>query len=84
MNYKIDVVGYTWEGHKASYSKMFEEKLAPEELKFAFGDFQEISDFRITSVETVSRTEGNKYITTKTEEVITPFKNSDYELGFMY
>ena len=83
MKYIIDVIGITWEGRNASYSKTFMEQIAPEKIKSEFGDFQEITDYRVTATEITYHVEGNKRITTRTEETISPFADSDGEFNFL-
>ena len=83
MKYKIDVIGVTWEGRNASMSKTFTKQIVPEKIKSEFGDFQEITDYRMIASEVTYHGEGNKRITTKTEEIISPFAGSDSEFNFL-
>lgn len=83
MKYKIDVVGITWEGYKASYSRIFSEKIAPEQINSKFGDFQRIIDFRITEIEVHYHVEQYKHVTTKTETIISHFADGGYAMYFI-
>ena len=69
--YKVSVVGNLWSGHKAGYSKNFTTPPDNiESVKKEFGDFETINDYQVMEVSFSYLTEGKKFITTKTQEII--------------
>ena len=55
-SYVVDVVGYTWEGFKSTYT--YQMTFAPTsaaEVKPVAGDFQSIEDFRVSTTTRITR-----------------------------
>jgi hypothetical protein len=78
--YRIEVIGHLWSGPQAGYSKSF--NAIPANLKSEFGDFESISDHRITEIETsVKRLCESplKMQMTRTETVVRDFASEESE-----
>ena len=81
--YTVKVVGNLWSGSPSTYSKNFTTK--PDsyiQVKHEFGDFETINDYQVTEVSFSYLTEGKKFITTKTQEIIKEWDNEESEFFF--
>lgn len=81
--YTVKVVGILWSGSPSTYSKNFTSK--PEtfiQVKHEFGDFDCINDYQVTEVKFDYLTEGKKFITTKTQEIIKDWDTKESEFLF--
>lgn len=74
-SYTINVLGYIWQGSKATATKSFKE--IPENVKGEFGDFESLIDYEIIEETLEIKTEANKTITILTKERIKDWENED-------
>ena len=79
-NYTIKVVGLLWQGCNGGTEKCLKHKptdiTSITSLKSEFGgfeDFDMITDFQTTEITENSKWVGKKFVTTRTEEVISEF-----------
>lgn len=83
-NYQISVYGTTWGGFKGTLSKKQQFTDDKQAVDMAghrgyWGDFESIKDYQVIKTTFMRRIEGNKTITTTTEEVIKEFSPATLE-----
>ncbi len=78
-SYKIEIIGYLWEGQKTKLSDSFDT--IPQNIKAEFGDLSEIIDTKITKIIHVDTFEidGNREIkmNSAVSEVIIDWQNKE-------
>jgi hypothetical protein len=79
LNYRVDIIGFTWEGFEGTYSYSFDHEPTSKEIRSKAGDFQEIKDYCITAVRRTQFPDGYRIQHT----VVEPWKRDESDLQFM-
>lgn len=82
--YTVNVIGKLWSGQIGSYTRNF--TAPPQDIgqvKMGCGDFDSIEDYQMLEISFEHKTEGNKFITINTKEIIKDWWNQENEFIFL-